>query len=789
MLRKSFYAILLMLLAGLVIAAVLLAYELTSSRPQRSGEIKVAGLNSGVTVRFDPFGIPDISAASRRDAAFALGFITAGDRLFQMDLIRRESGGRLAEILGKPVLENDIRQRHLDIEAASQRIVDALPLEQREALEAYALGVNAYLEQATSLPPEFLLLQYEPARWTVRDSILVVLSMFQLLSWGESDERLLSVMQECLPERVISFLTPDTDSYTRILTGGPDSTRPVQPIPSEELAAILEQNRGLQTRVRIGIADEQVGSNNWAVNYRKTQDGSAMLANDMHLPVSVPNIWYRATMRYAGHLVSGLNLPGVPSIVAGSNGHVAWGFTNFMADVLDLVKLTIHPEHPDQYLTASGWRQLESLSQSVRVKGSAPLTLDVKMSVWGPVWQQTLLGQPVAIRWTALDPAAVDLALMDMDRVRSVEEGLSVLNRAGVPPQNVLLADDRGNIAWTLMGRIPRRVEGFDGSLSKSWVHEPSAWIGFLDPDQLPRIINPPSGFLATANSRNIGREYPYVLGHNFAHGYRTFRISEALEKMQTVTEQDLFRLQLDTKTAFYEFYRMLVSSLLTPRVVAPKPLLAGLQREIEAWDGFARVDSRGLAFLSAFRILLAERVFGPMLKSCASMDSDFHYNWYELETPLRQLLTDQIPETLPDNRFESWNHFLLAILEESVSEVKNQHSLTTLENFSWGEFRDIPISHPLSPGLPWLAEFLDMPNQRFDGCAFCVRVMSRQLSASERFVISPGRPERGILHMPGGQSGHLLSAHYGDQHPYWAKGLAMPYRTERAATVLSLIP
>ncbi|MCI0654705.1 MAG: penicillin acylase family protein [Methylococcaceae bacterium] len=789
MLRRPIYTIFLMLVAGLAIVSVLLAYELNSSRPRRAGEIKLAGLQSPLTVRFDRFGIPDISAASRRDAAFALGFVTAGDRLFQMDLIRRKSGGRLAEIFGEAALENDIRQRHLDIEAAAQRIVDALPLAQRESLEAYALGVNAYLEQTANLPPEFILLQYEPARWTARDSILVVLSMFQLLSWSESEERLLSVMHECLPQPVTSFLTPDTDGYTKVLTGGPDSARPVQAIPVRELAAVLEHNRTLETSVRVGPADEHIGSNNWAVNSRKTLDGSAMLANDMHLPVSVPNIWYRATMRYAGLQISGLNLPGVPSIVAGSNGHVAWGFTNFMADVMDLPKLTIHPDHTDRYWTSSGWRKLESIPQSIRVKGAAPLSLDVKISLWGPVWRETLLGQPVAIRWTALDPAAVDLALMELDRVRSIEEGISLLNRAGAPPQNVLLADDRGNIAWSLMGRIPRRVEGFDGSMSRSWAQKSNAWIGFLDPDELPRIINPPSGFLATANSRNVGRDYPHVLGHNFAHGYRTFRISEALEKMHSVTEMDLFRLQLDTKTDFYEFYRTLASGLLTTRIVTRNPVLADLKREIDAWDGFARVDSRGLPFLAAFRTLLAERVFGPILKSCASMDPAFEYNWYELETPLRQLLNSQIPDTLPDSRFDSWNHFLLAILEESAGKVTSEHSLATFQNFTWGEFRDIPISHPLSPALPWLAELLDMPNQRFDGCAFCIRVMSRQLSASERFVISPGRPERGILHMPGGQSGHLLSSHYADQHPYWAKGLAMPYRSEQADTVLRLVP
>ncbi|MGR9108818.1 MAG: penicillin acylase family protein, partial [Gammaproteobacteria bacterium] len=639
------------------------------------------------------------------------------------------------------------------------------------------------------LPPEFLLLQYEPEKWTAPDSMLVVLSMFQLLSWSEPEERLLSVMQECLPEPVTAFLTPDTDNYTQVLTGGPESQRPIRPIPAAELAAILEQNRDSDALVQVEPADENIGSNNWAVNFRKTFDGSAMLANDMHLPVAVPNIWYRATLRYQDRLVSGLSLPGVPSIVAGSNGRIAWGFTNFMADVMDLVTLRVDPEDPDRYLGASGWQKFERISHRIRVKDAPTVDLEVRRSIWGPVWLNPLLGKAVAIRWTALDPAAVDMSLIELDHASSLDEGLAILNRAGAPPQNVLLADDEGNIAWSLMGRIPKRIEGFDGSVSKTWADGSGAWSGFLAPQELPRVINPPSGYLATANSRNIGHDYPYVLGHNFAHAYRTFRISEGLQKMQSVTEMDLFHLQLDTKTDFYEFYRSLASSLLSPQTVANDSILRELKQEIDAWDGLAGIDSRGLPFLAAFRNLLTQRVFAPYLKSCTTLDKAFKYSWYEMETPLRQLLAKQIPETLPDKRFTSWNQFLLASLEKGTKNLKKQHRLAKLKDLSWGKFRDIRISHPLSSGLPWLNELLDMPAQRFGGCTFCVRVMSQHLSASERFVISPGHAERGILHMPGGQSGHLFSKHYGDQHPFWTEGIALPFHAEHAASILRLLP
>ncbi|MGH8476420.1 MAG: penicillin acylase family protein, partial [Methylococcales bacterium] len=457
MLRKAFVSILFTILAGLIIVSSWAAYNLYDSQPQRSGEVRVAGLNSPVTVRFDRFGVPEILAKNRIDAAFALGYVTAGDRLFQMDLIRRKTAGKLAEIFSAVALESDIAQRHLNLEGAAWSIVQALPSEQREALEAYAKGVNSYLEQASNLPPEFWVLRYEPEKWSPPDSILVVLSMFQLLTWTESDERMLSVMHECLPNEVAAFLSPDTDRYTKILTGGSDSFRPIQDIPAEQLAALLEQNRASPVAVRVKAADTAYGSNNWAVNRLKTRDGVAILANDMHLPVSIPNTWYRATLRYDGLSVSGLNLPGVPSIVVGSNGKIAWGFTNFMADVLDLVKLKIHPEDPNQYLSSSGWRTFERVPQSISVKGANAVAIETRMTEWGPVSPQTLLGQFVVIHWSALDPEIANLSLMDLDQVSTIEQAMALLNRAGAPPQNVLLADDRGNIAWTLMGRFPKR--------------------------------------------------------------------------------------------------------------------------------------------------------------------------------------------------------------------------------------------------------------------------------------------------------------------------------------------
>ncbi|MCS5564687.1 MAG: penicillin acylase family protein [Methylococcales bacterium] len=789
MFPKGLRAAFLVVVVAVAVVSALVSYQVVSSLPQRSGRVSVSGLGSAVAIRFDAYGIPDIRAATREDAAFSLGYVTAGDRLFQMDLVRRKATGRLAEIFGAAALASDIEQLHLDFGRVAERLVDDLPAEHRAVLVAYARGVNSYIRNAETLAPEFTLLQYEPSPWTPRDSMLAVLGMFQLLSWTEPEERMLSVMQECLPEQVASFLTPDTDLYPSVLIGGSGSSRPIGPVPAADLAAVLMENRDLQAVVNIDTANEARGSNNWVVNRHKTADGRAILSNDMHLPLSVPNTWYRATQRYGGRVVSGLSLPGLPAIVAGSNGRVAWGFTNFMADVLDLVKLELDPENPQRYRTRTGWRKLQFVEHQILVKEHKPQTLVVRVSEWGPVWMHPLLGHPVAVHWTALDPQAVGMGLIDLDRVGSVEEAAAILRGTGGPPQNVLLADQEGNIAWTLMGYFPRRRPGFDGTVSTDWRDGTAGWNGFLRPDELPQVVNPEAGFLATANNRTIGRGYPHILGHNFAYGYRAYRISERLRAMQAITEKELFQLQLDSRTAFYDFYRDLVVSLVSDEYMSANPLLAEVRAEVDQWDGFARAESRGLPLLAAFRNRLVKRVFAPFLKSCATRDKEFAYGWYQKETPLRQLLTEKIPETLPSTDFESWDDFLRAVLEESAVGMKKRLASATLENVTWTQFREVRIRHPLSHALPWLSGLLDMPQQALGGCVFCVRVISQGLSASERLVISPGQFGRGILHLPGGQSGHFLSDNYSDQYPYWANGRPMPFVSDRVSQVLHLEP
>ena len=774
-------SILLLVLASAVTFSII---KLRGSLPIRDGERQIKGLDSSVTVTTDRFGIPTITASTRRDAAMALGYVTAQDRLFQMDLLRRRAVGRLSEIVGDIAIETDRRQRVIGFNRVAQATIANLPDEHLTILAAYADGVNAFIRQMDTAPFEFLLLGYQPEPWTVEDSLLAVANIFQVLSFKEEDERMMTIMEKSLPPEVVAFLTPDTDSYTQVLLGGSDSHRPIQPIPVEALASIRRVPKQYGERL-VRVPHSVVGSNSWAVDQSKTADGRAIVANDMHLNLSIPNTWYRAHLRYGNVDISGVILPGAPAVVVGSNGHVAWGFTYIAGDFLDLVRLEINPDNPDEYKTPNGWRRFEVINERIQIKGGEHILQPIRLTIWGPVSPNPLMGQPVAIHWTALQPEAVGMELLDIDQVLTLEDALLVMNRFGGPPLNVVMADDTGRIAWTYCGKIPIR-KGFDGASTKSWADGSIGWEGYIPPSELPRVISPPEGFIATANNRTLGKNYPHVIGHNFANSHRAYRINKQLREMDEVTEQDMFQLQLDTTSHFYEFYQQLALSVLAAEPIANKPHLLEVRKQIAAWNGKAEVDSVAFGLLVRFRQILAEDVFEPFLVPCQETDGRFSYAWRNMEAPLSaHLLRERIAATLPDPaNYSDWETFILSKLEKSIEQLLSEHNLKSLNQLTWGTIHTTEISHPIG-FIPMLGKMLNMPQKPLPGGPHCVR----SPRASERMAISPGHHADGILHIPCGQSGHPLSENYRDQYSYWLKGESLPFLPGPATHTLTLKP
>jgi len=771
--------------AGLAALGVGVFLWLRASLPPVDAAYRLDGFKAAVQIQYDALGVPRIVAQNQDDAFHALGFAAARDRLFQMDLLRRNAAGRLAELFGEAALEADDWHRRMGFSPVAAQVYARLPQDQKSLLLAYAQGVNQAMEKMPAYPFEFALLAYRPEPWRPEDSLLVVLGMFDTLTgWAKDDERMATVMEAALDAKVVRFFTPDSDRYTDALGAG-KARRPPVPPPGPQLQSLLRENGGRQSAGLAQASRFLAGSNGWLVAPGKTWDGRAILANDMHLPLQVPNIWYRAEVHVGDSRLSGISLPGVPLFISGSNGHVAWGFTNTAGDFLDLVLLDAVPGDAESYQTPAGPRRFDRRAETIRVRGGADKTITVRGTAWGPVLAEPLLGHAAAVRWTLLDPDNTDLSLGRLAQARDAFEALDILGRAGGPPLNALLADSRGNIAWTYTGKIPVRV-GLDGLAARSWADGRAGWTGYVPPASMPRIVNPPQGWLVNANQRMLGAESPVLVGQDFNNGYRAFRIGERLAQMQGVTEKDLLKLQLDAKTDFYRFYQTLALQALKE---AEGEGWQALKRHLEAWDGYAEADSKGLAVLVEFRQRLADAALSPFMARCRALEPGFVYRWGTLDEPLRQLLEAQAPELMPAaEAYPDWKAFILAQLKAAADAVAGRCG-GGLAELEWGCVNRVQIGHVFSQGIPALSPWLDMEAAALPGCADCVRVAEPGEGASERLVVAPGHEDNAIFHMPAGQSGHPLSPHYRDQQRHWLEGLASGLLAGKTESVVDISP
>lgn len=761
--------VLLLIMTLLVITVAII------SLPRFDGTYYFPHVHAKVEITADNYGVSSITTPSRNDAFFALGYIMARDRFFQMDILRRTVSGRLSEILGKSLIPFDTKQRVLGLRLVAQEVVEHLPSEQRDVIQAFARGVNASMTSMLFPALEYLILRCRPERWSPEDSILVGLYLFQhLTKKAEGCERSMTIMEAALSPEAFAFLASDEDDWPTTLLGGTEGNRPRKSFPMQSLIQICQKFRKQGQREGLSTdppGDVVLGSNGWVVGHTKTSDGRTILANDIHLPLSVPNVWYRVRLAYEGEEMTGLAVPGLPMIITGSNGHVAWGMTNTGGDVLDLIFLETNPEQPDEYKTPQGWKKFQTREEKIQVKRGKEIHVLVKSTIWGPVLEQSLLGKQVAIHWTALDPKANNLGLIDFDLVRSVQDGIDVCHRFGGPPLNMMLADREGSIGWTVCGKIPIR-KGGDGFTCKSWADGSVGWEGYVDPVDMPRVVNPVSAVLVTANQRTVGNLYPYVIGHDFSCGYRAHYLLQKLERMNAVTEQDMLTLQLNVDGVFYDFYRDIALQALAD--FEEDDLAQEVRAVIEKWNGKVAMDSVGIGILVVFRNILVRDVLEPYIAVCKDLDADFdHEYWSSLETPLRYILRERNPEMLPSPvLYASWNVFLCKKLLKCAQFLKREHKVKDLAELTWGRLNMVKIAHPLSRALPAvLRKLMDMSPVTLPGCVYCVNVATSEVSAISRMVLSPSELQVGILQMSCGQVGHPLSRHYRDQQKNWIKG------------------
>lgn len=788
---RRFLIILLLFLFALIGTASLL---LQGSLPKYDGTAPLSGLAAPVTVERDALGSVTFRAQDRLDLTRALGYIHAQERFFEMDLMRRSAAGELAELFGAAALPADRKARRHRMRARATAMLTDLTETQRHLIDTYREGVNEGLAALKVHPFPYLLTRTQPHPWRSEDSLLVVLSMYFTLQESSIQRELqLSTLRAGLPEAVYQFLAASGGEWDAPLD---DSVFEWPQPPSRDALDLRELDPRLMRKLPEHLHDqfdEAPGSNSFAVA-GSLAGGAALVANDMHLALRVPSLWFHTRFIYLqphqpGRTIdtTGVSLPGTPAIVVGSNRFIAWSFTNSYGDMADWVRVTLDPMDSSRYRSAKGWKPLIIHQEILHVRGAAYETLDVHETEWGPILATDHDGTSLALVWAAHQSGSVDLNLLDLEQAEAVDDALLIAQNAGIPAQNFIVGDHSGNIAWTIAGRIPLRTGHYDSSQPSDWSRGNTGWIGWLEPKNHPLIVNPPGKRLWNGNSRAIdGTALEYLGDGGYELGARAKQIRDSLHATEHFTPADLYSIQLDDRALFLSRWQQLLGRTLT---MAPSsPWRTEMQAALLDWNGHAAIDSVAYRIVRTFR----HEVMDSILKSYVA-EVRRHYPDFllprlpQIEHAIWFLIERQPPHLLPPG-YTDWNHLLATCAQRIVEYLQTQPGGIAAR--TWGEQNTAAIQHPVSRVLPaFIAKRLDMPRDPLPGDSYMPRIQSPNFGASQRFVVAPGNEERGYFSMPGGQSGHPLSPYYGSGHADWVAGKATPFLPGPPEHTLSLFP
>jgi penicillin amidase len=779
---------------GLALALVVLALAgllaLRGSLPRYDGKVVSTALTAPVTVERDALGTVTIRAGNRHDLTFALGFVHAQERFFEMDLLRRRASGELAELFGALALPADRVARAHRMRARAKAGIARLSPADRDELDAYRNGVNAGLAALGVRPFPYLLTMTAPAPWRDEDTALVVAAMAFTLNDAENKRELaLTEMRAALPPSVFGFLTASGGEWDAPIAG-PPLDWPATPGASEiDLRsldpALLEHSPPSDSETR--------GSNSFAVA-GALAGGAALVANDMHLDLRVPGLWFRTRIVYPNPRrpgrtvdVTGASLPGTPAMIVGSNGDIAWGFTNSYADVTDWVRVDRDADHPDRYRTAEGEKAIEKYEEILHVRGGPDEHLDVEETEWGPVLGKDVDGTPLALAWTAQQPDAFNIELEKLEVAETADEAVAIAHAAGVPPQNIVVGDRNGNIAWTIAGRLPHRIGDDDPRFPADWSRPGTGWDGWLDARDYPLIANPPWQRLWTANQRVTEDPWLRVLGDGgYDIGARARQIRDDLRAHDAFTPGDFLRIQLDDRALFLERWKDLLKLELDR---APKSSArTKLGEALRDWKGRASIESVAYRVVRAWRIEVQDTVLDAFAAKVRAKFPDFALpKLPQAEHAVWRLVSERPPHLLPPE-YADWDALLIACADRVFAKLDAEPGGIAAR--TWGERNTARIDHPLSRALPaFLARALDMPHVPLPGDRDMPRVQAPGFGASERFAVAPGDEEHGYFELAGGQSGHPLSPYYGAGHEGWAEGKPTPFLPGPAQHTLSLEP
>lgn len=775
------WRLMLFVVAPACLCFAVVAHHLRESLPHQDGELVVAGLDAPVSVVRDAQGVPTIRARSDRDAFFAMGFVHAQDRMWQLELQRRMAAGRMAELFGKGAVQQDIWFRTLGLRDSATEAIKQLTPEALDSLKAYAAGVNAWLGTKPVLPVEFQLLGVTPESWSVQDSLAWV-KMLALNLGGDHRreiERLLVGQRVGFDHLPVLFPLHERTAETQTTALQPDQV------------SAFESLRGLLDRIEheLQLGARFAGSNAWAVSGRYAA-GGGLIANDPHLGLQIPSLWYMATLNGERINVSGATLVGLPLVLFGRNESVAWAGTSLMADVQDLYLEQVKPDDPDFYRTSEGWSRFGVREELIEVRQDfpafmrnpiRPLKVRVRSTRNGPVITDVMraLDQPAALRWTALDGDDTSYeAFFQLNYSSDWNSFEAALSKLVAPAMNMLYTDRAGNIGHLVAGRIPLRGVG-NGLLPVPGWDDASRWTGAIPFAALPRRFNPPEGYLVSANNNPVDNAYPYLISHEFASPARADRIARLLrERIDTgrpLDVNDLARIQGDTVDESAQRMAARVG-----RLTGDDPLSKRALALISAWNGDMRRGSPAATVFVAWMEQLRVRVLGDELRGWWSAgrvgrQADAVAVGLDLDTLLGVLDADGgswCDDVSTRSRVETCDEVLLGALHAALSELLKLDHDESMQDWAWGDVHHTVYRHMPFSGTSILRGLFERrisnggsPDSiNVSGFSRDTTGFVQDFGAGFRQVI--GFSEHGAQHLymnSTGQSGNVFSPHYDD--------------------------
>ena len=719
-----------LLLLGLA-AAYWFAYR---PLPQTSGQI-AAPISGRATIERDALGVPHIAASTWEDAVFLQGYVTAQDRLWQMDVLRRLAAGELSEIIGPTALELDREARRLRMRRMAREHYANLPAGDRAVLAAYARGVNYFIETHRGrLPLEFSVLRYDPRPWTIEDSLLCGLQMYRNLTTTWREELQKASMLASGDRAKVDFLFPS----------------------------------------RIGT-EFQPGSNAWALSGKHTASGKPLLANDPHLEWNIPSTWYQVHLRAPSLDVTGVSLPGLPCVIIGHNQRIAWGVTNLGYDVQDLYVEKFDPR-TGRYLFRGTLEQARAETEWIAVKGQEPQEVRVWVTRHGPVTIEEG-NRFLALRWSAAEPNSFQFPFLDLNRANNWAEFTAALARFPGPGQNFVYADVDGNIGYHATGKLP--IRKYEGDVPVDGSSGDFEWEGFIPFDQLPAFYNPPQGWIVTANQDPFPDNYPYSVHGSFAAPYRSLEIRNLLGSHDGWKPADMLAVEKDVYSAFLQHLARLIVAA-GDRSKSEDASVRDAIQVLRPWNGQMEKGTAAPMLISVVYQALRKRI----ADSAAPGKSDLY------GAQMAPAVVEEILDRGARGWFQDQDALLMRALAEGIQDGRRLQG-SNVKRWNYGTFNELTIRHPVGDKLPLFGPYFNVGPVPMSGSSTTIKQTTMVLGPSMRFVADLGNWDASLNNITIGESGQILSRHYKDQWAayYGARSFPMQFEKIDAKQTLTVVP